>query len=94
MTISHPAELYKLRLVRDESTRQVTLIARDSHDQHKGETTCTELGAHFLLTVRYPTEATEQYMAELTSQNCLDIDWQFNKIDLEKLGFVPDDLDP
>jgi hypothetical protein len=94
MTISRPAELYKLRLVRDESTRQVTLIARDSRDEHKGETTCAELGADFLLTFRYPTEAAQQYMAELASQNQLDIDWQFNKRDLEKLGFDPDELEP
>ena len=94
MTISRPAEPYKLRLVRDESTKQVTLIARDTRDQHKGETTCTELGADFLLTFRYPTEAAQQYMAELTSQNQLDIDWQFNKTDLEKLGFRSDELEP
>jgi hypothetical protein len=94
MTISRPAELYRLRLVLDESTRQVTLIARDSHDQHKSETTCTEMEAYFLLAFRYPTEATEQHMAQLTSQNQLDIDWQFNQRDLEKLGFDPDELEP
>jgi hypothetical protein len=83
-----------LRLVLDELTRKVTLVARDSQDQHKSEATCTELGAYFLLTFRYPTEATEQYMDQLTNQLQLDIDWRFNKRDLEKLGFDPDELQP
>lgn len=94
MTISHPAEIFTLRLVRDESTGLVTLIARDSHENNVGETTRSEIGAYVLVSARYPDEATEQNIATLTNEGVLDLDWKFNKTDLLIFGFDPDELEP
>jgi hypothetical protein len=94
MTASRPEERYLLRFVRDESTRRVTLVARDEHDKYIGETTRSEMGSYVLVSARYPDEATDQHIATLNSEGVLDLDWKFNKTDLLRFGFDPDELEP
>jgi hypothetical protein len=95
MIINQPSKLntYRLRFVLDESTSSVTAVATDHRGQYVSEAIWPKMMADFVISARYPSEMAEEYMNQLTNCGTLDLDWQFNEKDLERIGgFNPAEL--
>jgi hypothetical protein len=53
------------------------------------------MNADFVISARYSAETAEGLISQLTTCGILDLDWQFNEKDLERMGgFDMDELAP
>jgi len=82
---------YSIQLVVDQSTERIAVIARDHTEAIVSEAYWPQQLTNLMLCLYWP-EMGDALFSDLTTAGNLDSDRIFSRVDLEKLGFNPDDF--